>query len=511
MLTGNKRSNAAPAIGHLEPQNQLQQSPEESKETAEMVESDIQDGPERFAPWYPILQEIRQGHSNQQGHDPFIGQEYPDQSEEREVPDWLPCDDEKVFVNKRVLDHEYPAVQLQNGVLTPQLSRPPRNLGWLQARLQHTQTEPGWTTAVWQAYKAYSHFGQHRELTRVGMRYLFKKFPDRYGYIRAYDNPWYDFPEYAPFIQGLGRPCPGFTQGFPFEAYRATEIEHIGAAICYSTALSGVRSLTLAHTSGEFAVANLEAEEARDARHGAALVYMRNATLSHANVKKDPEDMAAIITFITNGLSIRFYAHYESKSPSGKVEYHQYPILAANLAKSYEDFRRGVSMLQNCQETAFIFASNLKSALERYHAANGINAWAHYLDDGEHILSESEDGVIEGIGAHEDTDENQQENQHVSQSDDKGTGNPENSLDETTQGNGQESKINTTNTHKRNEDDSPSPTLAQTQQPTRVLRPRKQAAQEEKKPKPNSRKRKGSQASGDADKEPLKKRLRPRS
>ncbi|KAL6907020.1 hypothetical protein GGI43DRAFT_396443 [Trichoderma evansii] len=490
-------------------QNQLQQSPEESKETTEMVEGDIQDGPERFAPWYPLLQEIRKGNSDQKHHDPSIAQELLDQNEEREAPDWLPCDSEKVFVNNLVPQHEYPAVQLQNGVLTPQLSRPPKNLRWLQARLQLARTKSDWTAAVWQKYKVYPRFRQHPELTRVGMQYLFKKFPDRSGYIRAYDKPWYDFPEYAPFAQGLEQPCPGFTQGFAFEAYRATDIEHLGAAICYSSASSGVRSLTLAHMSGEFAVGALEAEEAMDARHGAALVYMRNAALSHANFKKDPEDMAAIMTFITNGLSIRFYAHYESKSPSGRVEYHQYPILEANLAGTYEDFIRGVAMLHNCQDTAFILANNLKNALERYHATNGINAWAYHLDDGEHILSESEDSVIRGVGAQED--EVRQENQHGSQSDDKGTDDPENSLKETAQGNEYESNDNATNTHAKNEDDSHSPTLPQTQHPTRVLRPRKQAAQEEKRLKPNSRKRQANRASGDAAKEPLKKRLRPRS
>ncbi|PTB38940.1 hypothetical protein M441DRAFT_113627, partial [Trichoderma asperellum CBS 433.97] len=218
----------------------------------------------------------------------------------------------------------------QNGILTPQLSRPPRNLAWLQARLQYARTESDWTLAM------------------------------------MYYQRWYDFPEYAPFAQGLEQPCPGYTQGFSFEAYRAVDIECLGSAVCYNSILSGVPSLTLPHMTGEFAVGALEAEEATDARHGAALVYMRNEILLHAKIRKDPEDVAAIVTFITDGLSIRFYAHYESKSPSGMVEYHQYPILAVNLVGSYEEFLRGVAMLRNCQDIAFVLASNLKNALERY-------------------------------------------------------------------------------------------------------------------------------------------------
>lgn len=508
MLLEDKTSNAVPAT--TPPHDQLQPFLKGSKEPTEMVEGEIKDGPERFAPWYPLLQKIRRDYSNQQHHDPIIAQERLDQSEERDALDWLPIDSAKVFVNKRVPCYEFPAVQLRNGVLTPQLSRPPRNLRLIQKRLQYAQPVSEWTLAAWQKYKTYPHFRQQRELTGVAMRELFKRFPDRSGYIRACYKPWYDFPEYAPFAQGLGPPCPGFTQGFPFAAYKGIDIEYLGAAICYSTALSGVRSLTLSHMAGEFAVGALEAEEATDARHGAALVYMRNATLSHAKIRKDPEDIATIITFITDGLFIRFYAHYESKSPSGRVEYHQYPILAANLTGSYNEFLRGVTMLRNCQDAAFILATNLKNALEQYHATNGIDAWAYHLDDGEHILSESEDGVIEGVGGQED--KAQQENQNVSQSNDEGINNSENSLKETVQGNEDEGVGNTTDTHnEENEEDSLSPTSDQAQQPTRVLRPRKRAAQEEKKPKPNPRKRQASQANGEAGKESPKKRLRPRS
>lgn len=477
---------------------------------------DAQDGPERFAPWYRLLQKIRQSDSNQQHHDPFIVQERSDQSEEREAPGWLPTDAEKVFVNRLVPKHEYPAVQLQNGILTPQLSRPPRNLAWLQARLQYARTESDWTLAMWQKYKAYPHFRRHRDLTRVTMRCLFRRFPERSGLVRMYYQRWYDFPEYAPFAQGLEQPCPGYTQGFSFEAYRAVDIECLGSAVCYNSILSGVPSLTLPHMTGEFAVGALEAEEATDARHGAALVYMRNEILLHAKIRKDPEDVAAIVTFITDGLSIRFYAHYESKSPSGMVEYHQYPILAVNLVGSYEEFLRGVAMLRNCQDIAFVLASNLKNALERYHTTNGIDAWAYHLDDGDHILSESEESVVESISGQED--EVGQGNEHVSKSNDDCNNNPENSLKVATQekGDEDEGEGDATGTHnEKNEDDSPPHISLQAQQPTRVLRPRKQAPQEEKKkPKQGFRKRQASQASqasGDAGKEPSRKRLRPRS
>ncbi|EHK45063.1 hypothetical protein TRIATDRAFT_178047, partial [Trichoderma atroviride IMI 206040] len=215
----------------------------------------------------------------------------------------------------------------KNGILTPQLSRPPRNLKWLQKRLLQPRVDSDWTLTG------------------------------------AYYQRWYDFPEYAPFAQGLEQPCPGFIQGFSLEAYIDTDVEYLSAAVCYR---SGGQSLTLPHMAGEFAVGTLEAEEAADARHGAALVYMRNTTLLHAKMRKDPEDVAVIITFISDGLFIRFYAHYESKAPDGKIVYHQYPILAANLAASYDEFLRGVAMLRNCQDLAFVLAMETKNHLEQY-------------------------------------------------------------------------------------------------------------------------------------------------
>lgn len=503
MAPGDKRSNAVPTLTIPKPQTQLQQPLEAKTEVIKKAESDNQDGPERFASWYPLLQKVRRENPNLQHHGAVIAQVCPDKVQENEDPDWIPKDCDKVWMNKLVPYQEYPAVQLKNGILTPQLSKPPRNLKWLQKRLLQPRVDSDWTLAGWQKYKAYPHFKRHRDLTRAAMRYLFKIFPERSGYQRAYYQRWYDFPEYAPFAQGLEQPCPGFIQGFSLEAYRGMDVEYLSAAVCYR---SGGRSLTLPHMSGEFAVGTLEAEEAVDARHGAALVYMRNATLLHAKMKKEPEDVAVIVTFISDGLFIRFYAHYESKSPDGKIVYHQYPILAANLAGSYDEFLRGVAMLRNCQDLAFVLAMETKNHLERYHAVNGINAWVYHLDNGEHILSESEDSAVEGVGGQKDgikEDQAQQGKQHISQDKDTGTKGSESDSKENVHGNKDEGKKGASDPQekRKKEDDAQPPT-------TRVLRPRKRAVQEDNKPTPKPRKRKANEY---AIKKRPRKRLRLKS
>jgi hypothetical protein len=298
---------------------------------------------------------------------------------------------------------------------------------------------------------------------------LFKKFPDRPDYVRTFFQRFDDFPEYAPFAQGIEKPCPGFVQGYRTQAYKVIGIDCLCAAICFNKAHS---SLTLPHIAGEFASKTIEAEEAASARHGAALVYMRNVALYHAG-KRDAKDMAVIMTFVTNGLSIQFYAHYASPLPSGAVEYHQYPILTANLMGSYSEFLEGVTMLRNCQDNAIFGATYLKDILEEYHAKNGINAWAYRLKDGEHILSESEDTKIEG-----GNDKAEYDNQDMNpRGEDRRTNDLENSLNMNAKSSG-DGIGDTSGTN--NEVDSSCPTSRQAQH-TRVLRPRKRAAQLEKK------------------------------
>ncbi|KAH6609647.1 hypothetical protein Trco_002993 [Trichoderma cornu-damae] len=313
----------------------------------------------------------------------------------------------KVFVNQLVSPNEYPAVQLRNGILTPAMSREPRNLNWLQTRLKTARDVSDWSTKKWQSYMMHSYLGTTREAIMFEMMPLFQEFPNQPEYIRTFCQRFEDFPEYAPLSLGIEKPLPGFAQGFRLEAFQEVDIDHLCAALCFA---QDNASLTLPHIAGEFAYGDVRALETTSARHGAALVYMRTIALNHAR-KRDLEDTAEITTFITNGMSIHFFAHYASTSPQGQVEYHQYPILSANLIGSYTEFLLGITMLRNCQDNALFVATRLRDTLEEYHAKNGINAWAYHLNDGERILSESEDSEVEDGGGrngkakkHEDRD-----------------------------------------------------------------------------------------------------------
>ncbi|KAL7937039.1 hypothetical protein V8C35DRAFT_332257 [Trichoderma chlorosporum] len=297
----------------------------------------------------------------------------------------------KVFENRLVSPNEYPAVQLRNGVLTLDLSRPPRNLKWLQTRLKSARHVPDWPTHKWQSYTTHSYLCTTKEAIIFEMMPLFQEFPNQPEYIRTIYQRFDDFPEYAPFSQGIEKPCPGFAQGFRLEAYPCVDIEYLPAAICFGR---DHVSLVHPHLAGDFTPGDVNALEAVSARHGAALVYMRNQALTHLRAEI-LEDVAAVMTFTTNGTYINFFAHFSSTSARGAVEYHQYPIGSVNLMGSYAEFIQGVTMLRNCQDHALFMATILRDDLEKYHVRNGLEAWAYHLNDGENILSENEDSEME--------------------------------------------------------------------------------------------------------------------
>ncbi|KAL7798988.1 hypothetical protein V8C37DRAFT_398826 [Trichoderma ceciliae] len=399
----------------------------------------------------------------------------------------------KVFENQLVPLDEYPVVQLRNGVLLPALSKEPKNLKYLQARLKSARDVSDWTTNEWQSYMMHSYLGTTKEAILFEMMPLFQEFPNQPEYIRTFCQRFNDFPEYAPFIQGIETPCPGFAQGFRFEAYEGVDIEYLCAAVCFS---HDHASLILPQIAGEFTYGDVKPLEATSARHGAALVYMRNIALTHAK-KRDLDDVAEIITFITNGMSIHFFAHYASTSPEGQVEYHQYPILSANLIGSYPEFLQGITMLRNCQDHALLVAARLRNILEKYHAKNGINAWAYHLNDGEHILSDSEDSRPEDRGSNNDKVES--ENQDANDPTDHRNPNvARKSLSIDGESSGDEDRDSTDY-----EDDSPSPTPRQVQDAMQ-LRPKRRAAQVEEKTWSSPQKRKAGKAPDE--KSPRKRR-----
>lgn len=326
----------------------VRRSERTNKKAATPVEEEIPGGPERFAPWFPLLQKIRKDNWNRQNNIPVEGANLHQAQNQakNEFPDILENIERslsaapKVFDNKLVPPSEYPAVQLQNGVLTPELSRRPKNLEWLRARLRTARHITDWPASKWQSYTMHSYLSTTREAVMCGTMSLFQEYPQQPDYIRTFCQSFNDFPEYAPFSRGIEKPCPGFAQGFRLDAYPCVDVEYLHASVCFT---HGQISLVHPHLVGDFAYGDLKAMEATSARHGAAMVYMRNIALAHMQHETLP-DCADLMTFTTNGIFINFYAHFESRSLDGKVLYHQYPVLTANLLGSHHEFLQGVAM-----------------------------------------------------------------------------------------------------------------------------------------------------------------------
>ncbi|RFU80919.1 hypothetical protein TARUN_1290 [Trichoderma arundinaceum] len=492
---------------------QLRRSIRRNNKTSTTIRDEVEDGPERFAPWYPLLQKVRRDNRNQQQNQssgvplPNENLHQAEQGREEALPDVLKHLDlslsvsPKVFVNQLAPPGEYPVVQLRNGVLMPALSKEPKNLMWLQTRLKAARDVSDWTTSKWHSYMMHSYLGTTKEAIMFEMMPLFQEFPNEPEYIRTFCQRFDDFPEYAPFSLGIEKPCPSFAQGFIFEGYAGIDIEYLCAAVCFARDHA---SLVLPQIVGDFTCGDVRAAEATSARHGAALVYMRNMALAHSRTQ-DLDDTAEVMTFVTNGMSIHFYAHYSSITPEGKVKYHQYPVLSVNLVGSYTEFLQGITMLRNCQEHALSVSTRLRDTLVQYHAQNGVNAWAYHLNDGDHILSESEDSVIDNRSSGGRNDKVLLEKQDVaSLGGIKGTAEDPGKVfsvsdgsSDDEEGDGMDDADGTDY-----EDDSPPPTPRQAPDPIK-LRPKRRAAQIEAKMWSSPRKRRAGKNPGE---EPPRKR-----
>lgn len=391
-----RQRNTALANFPDEPQVLLRRSRRIKQNAVTPMEIESQDGPERFAPWYPLFQQIRRDNRNQEHNDTILVPVANDDLQRAENDILKDINRSmnvapKIFDNRLVPPRDYPAVQLRNGVLTLDLSRPPKNLGWLRMKLRSARHVPDWPAHKWQSYTMHSYRCTTKQAIMCEMMSLFQDFPKQPEYIRSFNQRFDEFPEYADFSRGIEKPRPGFAQGFSMEAYPCVKIEYISAAVCVS---HDHASLVHPHLAGDFTAGDVNDLEAVSARHGAALVYMRNLALAHMGVEVI-KDFAGIITFTTNGTYLNFFAHYASTSAEGKLEYHQYPIASVNLMRSYPEFIRGVSMLRNCQDFALSMATALKNDLEKYHVREGSNAWVYHLEEGDNILSESYDSEME--------------------------------------------------------------------------------------------------------------------
>ncbi|KAK5987173.1 hypothetical protein PT974_11291 [Cladobotryum mycophilum] len=351
---------------------------EQQKHSARKEDVQLGTGPEKFAPWWPLLEEANR--NNNLPHDA---------ESER-----LPLTEENLnFVNERTnwkkrkvsfpwessvedshpdsaLSHsaaEFPFKLYQNGVLGPVHSKPPSNLKDLEKVLKCKPPE-------YTCYKKNLSAAKNPETLVWEILWLMWRFPTSPEYRTATCRDFDMIPLRAPFNAGLSVPCPDFVQGIEVHEFDSVRIEYIPGAVLFK---NHTQSIALAHIAGEFYGISQSQETAQihNAHAGAALVYARNHALEHI-AYPDNEGESFIFTFTTDGATINFFAHYATKSDDGAVQYHQYPITSTNLGTSYTEFKKGWTQLHNCQQHAYDISHELKSLLHTHHVERGATSWA---------------------------------------------------------------------------------------------------------------------------------------
>ncbi|KAI1491269.1 hypothetical protein F5X96DRAFT_632272 [Biscogniauxia mediterranea] len=297
----------------------------------------------------------------------------------------------------------------RNGILDLAHSKPPQNLEGLRACLTDTNTASFPPEPTYEDYIDIVGAAVNRETLIAEMLPLFTRHPQKHR-RRALNEPFKGLPINAGFNCDLPKPQPHYVEALHVQDYRPFPLdEHIECAILVPHKHRPDHSLALPHLAGEWASPGESMGEARlrSAYHGAALVYARNQALAYMG-SPDPPRHAEVITFITDGTTLVFFAHYARAPPDRygiALEYHQYPVATVSLTSSRTEFEGGRVVIEHIQEGAYRRSCELRDRLLEHWRSTCPGLWKERspplvtvtrVDGGCDTEDEHEDGPKDG-------------------------------------------------------------------------------------------------------------------
>ncbi|KAI0596819.1 hypothetical protein F4775DRAFT_279929 [Biscogniauxia sp. FL1348] len=255
----------------------------------------------------------------------------------------------------------------RNGILDLAQSKSPANLGELRARLTDTHAAPISHEPTYEDYIDMVGGVVNRETLVAEMLPLFTRHPQKHR-RRVLNEPFKGFPINAGFNYDLPEPQPHYVEALRVQDYRLFPLEeHIKGAVPVPRKDTPDHSLALPHLAGEWASPGESMGETRlrSAYHGAALVYARNQALAYID-SPDRHGHAEIVTFVTDGTMLVFFAHYARAPPDSydiTLEYHQYPVAMASLTGSRAEFESGRALIEHFQKAAYGRSCELRDRL----------------------------------------------------------------------------------------------------------------------------------------------------
>jgi hypothetical protein len=237
----------------------------------------------------------------------------------------------------------------KNGILNPIDSKPPANLEILRERCARARGSPPPTPSEFRSYQeSVSHAMNEPTIQLELVTQLLKKY-NTSEFVRVIDQQCTAFPKNVGFNNGLRTLKPDFLEGLLMQQFDPFPVEqYIEGAILQDKEFP----ITLPHIAGEFKARDQDLDNARiqASYDGASLVYGRNQALKYLG-QKEFSGNAEVMTFITNGSTLKLYAHYASQGKGGTVKYNQC-LINATAMDSYMGFIEGRKELRNTQEYA---------------------------------------------------------------------------------------------------------------------------------------------------------------
>lgn len=249
----------------------------------------------------------------------------------------------------------------KNGILSHMRSKAPANLEDIRRRYAESCTSVSPTESVYERYvKTVDNAQNESTMLHKTSHALLKEYDD--GYNQAINQAFTNFPKDVGFNNCLSAPKPDFIEGLAMKEFGPFPIsEYVNGAVLHR---DDPNSLTLPHLAGEWKMFGKSMKEAAEqsAYDGAALVYARNEALSYLG-RSDPPGHAEIMTFATDGTSLKTFAHYRAASENGTVEYHQYPVASVFPTDSRQALKYCQRALRNMQDYARKQSYALRDAL----------------------------------------------------------------------------------------------------------------------------------------------------
>jgi len=183
-------------------------------------------------------------------------------------------------------------------------------------------------------------------------------------YSSVCDLPFNKVPKDVGFNHGISPPQPDLALGFRWYDFgSSTKLCHIAGVI---PPHDDHHTIALPHLFGEYkkpggAYQEAAAQAAYDGAYG---TWARSEVLKVIG-DVDDERMAYVFSFATDGMTMRFFAHF--RDVSDQICYHQHEIFpATSLIQTVDAHRLMYRRMRNLQELAFKNADSLRQRIAQW-------------------------------------------------------------------------------------------------------------------------------------------------